>query len=170
MPHRSVLCWSGCGPRWPEVGVVLFIVTEELGWRGYLLPRLLDLGVWPALLFTGLIHGLWHAPLMVTVGMPVMSAVLYVVLVMAQGFVIGWMRLASRTVWPAVAAHTAINSVSMCGFVALADVHTATNPVSYAGGLSGVVGLVTVAGFVAILAATGQIRSRPDDPALSGRV
>src|SRR5436305_814196 len=35
---------------------------EQWGWRGYLLPRLLPLGQWPALLLSGAIWGLWHAP------------------------------------------------------------------------------------------------------------
>jgi membrane protease YdiL (CAAX protease family) len=36
---------------------------EELGWRGWLLPALRPLGLWPSLLLSGAIWGLWHAPL-----------------------------------------------------------------------------------------------------------
>src|SRR5512140_2090449 len=35
---------------------------EEYGWRGYLLPKLLPLGQWRALLVSGAIWGVWHAP------------------------------------------------------------------------------------------------------------
>src|SRR5690606_10039592 len=35
---------------------------EELGWRGFLVPALRPLGTWPALLISGAIWGLWHAP------------------------------------------------------------------------------------------------------------
>ncbi len=36
---------------------------EELGWRGWLLPKLLPLGTVPALLVSGVVWRLWHAPL-----------------------------------------------------------------------------------------------------------
>ncbi len=37
---------------------------EELGWRGYLFPRLLRLGTVPALVVSGVVWGVWHAPLL----------------------------------------------------------------------------------------------------------
>lgn len=36
---------------------------EEIGWRGWLLPALRPMGIWPALLLSGAIWGIWHAPL-----------------------------------------------------------------------------------------------------------
>jgi len=36
---------------------------EELGWRGWLFPKLMPLGAVPAILVSGVIWGLWHAPL-----------------------------------------------------------------------------------------------------------
>src|SRR5699024_221265 len=41
----------------------LLALGEDLGWRGWLLPSLLPLGTWPALLITGALWGFWHAPL-----------------------------------------------------------------------------------------------------------
>lgn len=41
----------------------LFAFGEEYGWRGFLLPHLLPLGRWPTHLISGIIWGLWHAPL-----------------------------------------------------------------------------------------------------------
>jgi uncharacterized protein len=38
-------------------------LAEEWGWRGWLLPALLPLGRWPAILLTGVVWGLWHAPI-----------------------------------------------------------------------------------------------------------
>ena len=35
---------------------------EEFGWRGYLQPKLMPLGIRKAILLTGFIWGLWHAP------------------------------------------------------------------------------------------------------------
>lgn len=45
----------------------VFGFGEELGWRGYLLPKLMVLGKWRAYLALGIIWGLWHAPL-ITMG------------------------------------------------------------------------------------------------------
>jgi len=40
-----------------------FGLGEEIGWRGFLLPRLMGLGKHKAYILLGLIWGLWHAPL-----------------------------------------------------------------------------------------------------------
>jgi len=39
------------------------LISEELGWRGWLQPRLADLGFWPASIVIGVIWGLWHLPI-----------------------------------------------------------------------------------------------------------
>ena len=38
---------------------------EEIGWRGYMLTRLIDAGVPAPVIVSGLIWGLWHVPLIV---------------------------------------------------------------------------------------------------------
>ena len=40
-----------------------FAAGEEIGWRGYMLTRLIDAGVPRPILASGLIWGLWHIPL-----------------------------------------------------------------------------------------------------------
>ncbi len=54
----------------PLVAVLLVLKSsltvalgEELGWRGYLLPHIETLGRWRAALLSGLLHGIWHLPL-----------------------------------------------------------------------------------------------------------
>ena len=42
---------------------LLAALGEELGWRGYLHEQLITLGFWKCSLYTGVIWGLWHAPL-----------------------------------------------------------------------------------------------------------
>src|SRR5699024_7537754 len=37
---------------------------EEIGWRGWLTPQLLPLGVVPTIIITGIIWGLWHTPVL----------------------------------------------------------------------------------------------------------
>jgi membrane protease YdiL (CAAX protease family) len=51
--------------------VFVLVVGEEIGWRGYLLPRLLPrTGPWRASATVGLLWALWHLPLFSMPGMP----------------------------------------------------------------------------------------------------
>jgi membrane protease YdiL (CAAX protease family) len=100
-----------------------FTFGEEWGWRGYLLPRLLPLGQWPALLISGAIWGFWHAPL-ILVGFnypqhQVLGVFLMVIFCMIVGTILGWTRLATGSVWPAVLGHAGINSSQVLGGVAV---------------------------------------------------
>jgi membrane protease YdiL (CAAX protease family) len=89
---------------------------EELGWRGYMLTRLVTvLGPW-GLPVSGVIWGLWHVPLILS-GIYATgpnrwaSALLFLVSITAAGVVIGWLRLRSGSVWPAVLAHASWNVI-----------------------------------------------------------
>lgn len=88
---------------------------EELGWRGWLQQALLPLGVWPALLLTGVVWGLWHAPVILlgyNFARPDVTGVLLMVGgCVAWGILLGWLRLRSASVWPAVLAHGSLNAV-----------------------------------------------------------
>ncbi|MGW2255225.1 CPBP family intramembrane glutamic endopeptidase [Kitasatospora sp. NPDC001660] len=91
---------------------------EELGWQGYLLPRLLRYGRTRGLLIGGAIWGAWHVPMTalggsypghsVLLGIPVA-----VVTAMLLGTVIATVRLATRSVWAAVAAHLSLNEFAL---------------------------------------------------------
>lgn len=86
---------------------------EEIGWRGWLLPRLLPLGTRWALVLSGLIWGLWHAPA-ILLGLnyeqrnPV-GIVMMAVACVGVGILIGQLRLASGSLLPCVLAHAALN-------------------------------------------------------------
>ena len=90
-------------------------LTEEIGWRGYLLPRLATLGVRRALLLSGLLHGIWHLPVMLLtylyhpVGSRLVVVPMFLVAVTALGVFYGWLRLQTDSIWPAVLAHSAHN-------------------------------------------------------------
>src|SRR5215207_9703201 len=94
----------------------LFAAGEEIGWRGYMLTRLIDAGVPRPVLVSGLIWALWHIPLILA-GIyaagryPALSAVLFVVSVTSIAFVFARMRLETGSVWPAIFAHSAWNSI-----------------------------------------------------------
>jgi uncharacterized protein len=99
----------------------LFAAGEELGWRGYMLTRLIDAGVPRPILTSGLIWGLWHMPL-VLAGLyaagssPVLSAVLLMVTATSFGYVLARMRLETGSIWPAIALHGAWNSIIQTAF------------------------------------------------------
>ncbi len=91
------------------------VFGEEWGWRGYLLPQLLPLGQWPALIISGAIWGLWHAPV-ILLGYnyptnPPLGLVMMIVFCILVGILLGWTRLATGSVWPAVIGHGSINAL-----------------------------------------------------------
>ncbi|MEU4116618.1 type II CAAX endopeptidase family protein [Kitasatospora sp. NPDC028055] len=91
---------------------------EELGWQGYLLPRMLRYGRTRGLLIGGAIWGAWHVPMTalggsypghsVLLGIPVA-----VVTAMLLGTVIASIRLSTGSVWAAVAAHLSLNEFTL---------------------------------------------------------
>ena len=69
----------------------LLLVTsgEEIGWRGYALPRLLDLGMseWTASVAIGIVWGFWHLPLYLVPGPSPMPYALFLGLTVGQSFI-----------------------------------------------------------------------------------
>ena len=89
---------------------------EELGWRGYMLTRLIVAGVSKPVLVSGLIWALWHVPLILNgqyaAGLhPRLSAILFVIGVVADAYLAAYVRLRSGSVWPAVLYHGAWNAI-----------------------------------------------------------
>jgi uncharacterized protein len=94
---------------------------EEIGWRGYMLTRLIDAGVPKPILVSGLIWGLWHVPIILggvyLVGPPpVLAALLWMVTATAFSFVFARLRLETGSVWPAIALHAAWNAIIQAAF------------------------------------------------------
>lgn len=148
------------------VGAIMNILPafgEELGWRGWLLPTFRPLGTWPALILTGLIWGVWHAPLTLlghNFGLFDWRGVaLMTIGCVCWGVLFGWLRLRSGSVWPSVLAHGALNAAAgIFIYLAAADAPLSmalVNPL-------GVAGWIAVAILVAVLAATGQFRRQPE--------
>jgi membrane protease YdiL (CAAX protease family) len=145
------------------VGAVVnapFAFGEEVGWRGWLLPALRPLGVWPALIVSGAFWGFWHTPLILlgyNFGLTDVTGVLLMVLSCTLfGVLLGWTRLRTGSVWPAVFGHGAFNASAGLGALLVA----AGSPVPPAW-LSGPLGLISCAvfaGVVAVLVAAGQFR------------
>jgi uncharacterized protein len=141
----------------PSIALTLLLAFgEEIGWRGYLLPQMSALGQRKALLLSGLLHGIWHLPILLLTpyyhdaGTPLVVVPLFLAGLTLTGVFYGYLRQLTRSVWPAMIAHTAGNSFSTA-FTAL-TVTASPLVFEYLVGESGVltvIGLVVVAGWVA---------------------
>lgn len=141
----------------------IFAFGEEIGWRGWLVPALRPLGVWPALLLSGVIWGLWHSPLILlgyNFNRTDWTGVAFMVGgCVAWGVLLGWSRLRSGSVWPAVVGHGALNaSAGLFLMVGTAGVPLDPALVSPLG----VAGWIVMAVVVLILALTGQFKREPE--------
>ncbi len=94
----------------------LFALGEEAGWRGWLQSALEPLGRRQGVVLTGVIWGLWHAPLIV-MGyeygdrLPaVVGIALFTCLCAGLGTLLSWLRVRSGSVVPAAITHGAVNA------------------------------------------------------------
>lgn len=103
---------------------------EELGWRAYLLPKLMErfagaehvsrsgmVGARRMALLVGLIHGVWHWPLFfLSTKLDSSSAfpfpLVYLIFTCSMSVLLSWVTLRSGSVWPAAVGHGAINATS----------------------------------------------------------
>lgn len=93
---------------------VFATMGEELGWRGFLLPKMLPMGQWPALIGGGLIWGLWHAPAILQghnyPDQPVLGVFLMIIFCVLLSIIFGWLYLNARSPWVAAIAHGSVNA------------------------------------------------------------
>ncbi len=123
------------------LGTVL-ILGEEVGWRGYLLPRFqLVVDKRRAAIATGFAHGLFHLPLILLAttydaGTPKwFAAPMAVAVITAGGVFYAWVRDLSGTVWPVAVAHNVVNTVFDLGAAGI--VAEAGRNVDYVAGETG---------------------------------
>jgi membrane protease YdiL (CAAX protease family) len=129
----------------------LFALGEEIGWRGYMLPRLLGRGLVPAMLLVGFLHGVWHLSLMLTTdlyhnsGNPLLVVPLFLVTLTLAGVFFGFLRLWTGSVWPVAIAHAAANTA----WEVMTEMTETKSPLvlEYVGGESGVIMIAGLALF-----------------------
>jgi len=104
------------------IGPIINIIPtlgEELGWRAYLLPQLrLLLSDRAALVIAGVIHGLWHTPVILMghnyglsySGYPWLGILAMVVFCVWLGIIEGYMTIKINSVIPAAMIHSTINA------------------------------------------------------------
>ncbi|WP_411347188.1 type II CAAX prenyl endopeptidase Rce1 family protein [Paenibacillus sp. WLX2291] len=95
---------------------MLSSLGEELGWRGYMLTTLIRAEVPYPLLVSGIIWGLWHVPVILAGAYYngpylALSLILFMVTVTSAGYVVGYIRLQTGSIWPAVIFHAAWNAI-----------------------------------------------------------
>lgn len=121
----------------------LFGLGEEIGWRGFLLPRLLPLGKLRAYLLSGIIWGLWHAPLVLMgfafPGYPVIGILLFIVFTTIIGVILNELALRYRSVILAGFGHGVFNSQAYGIWKMIVPA-----PQPLLGGIPGLVGLVVL--------------------------
>lgn len=124
------------------IGTVI-IVGEEIGWRGYLLPRCQQLtSKRRAAVVTGFAHGCFHLPLILIASTYDTGAARWyaapaaVAVITAGGVFYAWIWDRAGTVWPVAIAHNVVNSVF--GLGAASVVATAGWNLAYIAGETGV--------------------------------
>lgn len=103
----------------PQVIVILMAgifgaFGEELGWRGFLVPKLIESGYSRPYLISGIIWALWHLPLVALGGYystnaPVLIAIVYTASIISMTFVISELRMRSGSLWVATTMHVSHN-------------------------------------------------------------
>ncbi|WP_433376789.1 lysostaphin resistance A-like protein [Streptosporangium sp. CA-115845] len=135
---------------------------EEWGWRGWLLPRLMTLGIWRALLVSGLIWGVWHFPLTLRgynyPELGAWAAPMFVVFCVVFGALLGWFRLYSGSVWPAVIGHGSLNA---SGSLTLLVGNAADPPNLAVAGITGLVGSALLAAISVLVIKRWPIGPQP---------
>ena len=120
-----------------------FSLAEELGWRGYLLPRFTSaLGNTRGMALTGLLHGGFHLPIIFLTpyyhpdGNRLIFVPLFLGAFIIGGLLYGYLRVTTNSTWPASLAHSTHNYVwGMFGSLTVATSPVATE---YLAGESGI--------------------------------
>ncbi len=144
---------------------------EEIGWRGYMLTRLIDSGVPRPVLLSGLIWAAWHLPLVLSgqyasSNYPALSALCFALQVVGGAYVAARVRLESGSIWPAVVYHASWNAVIQGTFDRFTAGADASGGGSIWTGESGfVVVAVNLAVAIAFVARPWPVRRTPAEPA-----
>ncbi len=119
----------------------LFGFGEELGWRGYLLPKLMVLGKLKAYLLLGIVWGLWHLPLILIgftyPGQPILGTLAFIALTITFGIYINELTLSHRSSILAGWVHGVFNSQKLGIWVLIFP-----NTNLLIGGFAGLVGIM----------------------------
>jgi membrane protease YdiL (CAAX protease family) len=106
------------------LAIVSFLAFfEEIGWRAWLVPRLVNrIGARCALAVTAIVWALWHVPfglsgiLHIDGISPVKLALTVPFGIMGAGLILGWLWLRTESIWLVALAHGALNNWGQYAF------------------------------------------------------
>ena len=114
-----------------SVGLVVvsaLAIFEEVGWRAWLLPRLVStMGPRRAVVSTSVIWAAWHVPFILSGILhadgisPARLAMIAPVGTMGAGLVLGWLWLRTESIWIVALAHGAMNNWGQYAFKYMQD-------------------------------------------------
>ncbi len=123
----------------------LFAMGEELGWRGLLFHSTHRFGLLKQVLFTGVVWGLWHAPLihhgLNYPGHPWGGIAFMCLFTTGLALPLAWVRFRTHCVWSAGMLHGTVNAAA--GITVLFT-HGAVNMLGGGAGLTAILGMVVV--------------------------
>jgi membrane protease YdiL (CAAX protease family) len=115
------------------IGTMAWALGEELGWRGFLVPRLYErFGLVKTSLISGLIWAVWHYPVLQGADynagtQPAYAVACFTVMVIGMAFLMTWLRMASGSIWPCVLLHATHNTLVQ-GVLDAMTAHTGITP------------------------------------------
>jgi len=115
---------------------------EEIGWRGYLVPRLLEkYSANRISLFVGTVWAVWHMPIMISgdygENTPLhFQLVCFSLMIVGVSFIYTWFRIKSNSMWTGVLLHTSGN---LYLFHVFEDLTSDTGNTAYFAGETGLV-------------------------------
>ena len=102
----------------PLMGIISCF-GEEFAWRGYLLPKLCKKTSAPvAVLLSGFIWGLWHAPIIATgfnygTSNIVLGIISMIILCIVLGTITAFLFFKTKSIWVGVIFHAAVNGIDL---------------------------------------------------------
>jgi membrane protease YdiL (CAAX protease family) len=134
----------------------IFALGEELGWRGFLLPRLLPLGQHRAVVASGAVWGVWHMPAILQghnyPSQPVLGVFMMIVLCVLLGAILSWLYLSTGSPWAPALGHASLNATAGLPVLFLGAVD-----ITFAGTVASPIGWIGLAAFVAWLVWTRRL-------------
>lgn len=158
-------------PLYGTVGLVfgsVLALGEELGWRGLLVPGLASrLSFASTALISGAFWALWHLPVMILFGYHSRAPIWYgtacaSLAILLAGFPFAWLRLASRSVWPAAVFHGTHNILFQEVF------HPMVRPARLTDYLFGEFGILVLIPVAGMALAAWMLRGRLPETAAAG--
>jgi uncharacterized protein len=126
----------------PFLNIIIFL-GEEIGWRAFMMPRLLKLYGNKAYLIGGTIWAIWHAVIIALghnyPGFPILGNILFVFLCIPLGYLLQYFYIKSESVFIPAIMHGVVNKLTMTVLVFTVDDSKVQPMINTPAGIIGVV-------------------------------